>query len=87
MQCTQGDHELKTRYVLSVLGVKLEYFVRHVHRPSINTVTWTLDYDRLSDFGASLPPSFEDVLGGSQPPNWLLGSLTADLRTYSLSHT
>lgn len=47
----QGDFELKTRYVLSVLGVKLEYYVRHVHRPSVNTLVWTLDYDRHSDFG------------------------------------
>ncbi len=51
---TQGDQELKTRYVLSMLGVKLEYFVRHVHRPASNTVVWTLDYDRNSDFGALL---------------------------------
>lgn len=86
MQHTQGDHELKTRYVLSVLGVKLEYFVRHVHRPSINTVTWTLDYDRLSDFGASLPPLIEYVWGdeASRP----IGSfVVGDLRTYSSSRT
>lgn len=42
--------ELKTRYVLSILGFKLEYFVRHIYRPSIHTLVWTLDYDRASDF-------------------------------------
>ena len=43
--------ELKTRFVLSMLGIKLEYFIRHLYRPSINTITWTLDYDRASDLG------------------------------------
>jgi len=41
--------ELKTRYVLSILGFKLEYFVRHIYRPSIHSLVWTLDYDRASD--------------------------------------
>jgi hypothetical protein len=45
----QGDVELRTRYVLSIIGFKLEYFVRHLYRPSIRTLTWTLDYDRQSD--------------------------------------
>lgn len=51
---SKDEVELLTRFVLSLFGVKLEYFIRHTHWPSINTITWTLDYSRASDFGEHL---------------------------------
>lgn len=48
---SKDEVELKTRFVLSMLGFKLEYFIRHTYWPSIATITWTLDYSRASDFG------------------------------------
>ena len=40
--------------VLSLMGVKLEYYITHTHEPSTSTVTWTLDYDRTSDLDDSV---------------------------------
>uniref|UniRef100_A0A7S3FJR5 START domain-containing protein n=1 Tax=Haptolina ericina TaxID=156174 RepID=A0A7S3FJR5_9EUKA len=34
---------------LSVMGVKLEYFINHMYHPKLSVLTWTLDYGRLSD--------------------------------------
>jgi hypothetical protein len=54
-RCTvQDEVEMKTQFVLSFLGLKLEYYIRHLYRPSIATITWTLDYSRASDFGGYL---------------------------------
>jgi len=44
-----GSQTLKTRMKLSIMGVKLEYFVHHTYEPNVGVLTWTLDYTRLSD--------------------------------------
>lgn len=46
---TVGD-QLYVRFVLTKLGYSLEYFIRHTSRPEQGYITWTLDYDRKSDF-------------------------------------
>lgn len=38
---------------LTVLGFHVEYFIHHKYHPKLNTVVWTLDYDRESDLGES----------------------------------
>lgn len=43
-----------TRFVLDPLGMDVEYYVRHVYRPSAGYLTWTLDYTRQSDLDDSV---------------------------------
>ncbi|GMI21256.1 hypothetical protein TrRE_jg5873, partial [Triparma retinervis] len=47
------EKEIKTRMKLSVVVTQMEFFIRHVHYPSKNSLTWTLDYDRKSDIDDS----------------------------------
>jgi hypothetical protein len=49
----QGIEEIFTRMRLTVLGFHVEYFIHHKYHPKLNTVVWTLDYDRESDLGES----------------------------------
>ncbi len=49
----EGD-KIYVRFVLDVLGVGVEYYVKHTLRKSAGTMTWTLDYDRLSDLDDSV---------------------------------
>jgi len=52
------DHEngsrrwnIKTKMVVSVLpGYKYEYYCDHVYAPDCDSLSWSLDYDKLSDF-------------------------------------
>jgi hypothetical protein len=48
-QHRNGTQTIKTRMKLSVMGVKLEYFINHMYHPKLSVLTWTLDYGRLSD--------------------------------------
>jgi hypothetical protein len=48
-----GDHTF-TRFVLSVMGTKVEYFIDHTVRPDLGYLTWTLDYSRKSDLDDSV---------------------------------
>lgn len=41
---------------LTVVGFHVEYFIHHKYYPKLNTVVWTLDYDRESDLGTANPP-------------------------------
>jgi ribosome-associated toxin RatA of RatAB toxin-antitoxin module len=43
-----------TRFVLDPLGMNVEYFVKHTYNPTAGWLTWTLDYDRLSDLDDSV---------------------------------
>lgn len=36
---------------LTVMGFNVEYFIQHKYYPKLNTVVWTLDYNRESDLG------------------------------------
>lgn len=42
------------RFVLSVMGIGVEYFVKHQYTPGSNHLTWTLDYSRQSDLDDSV---------------------------------
>lgn len=46
--------DIYTRFVLSVVGTEVEYFIRHVYKPEQGYLTWTLDYSRLSDLDDSV---------------------------------
>lgn len=48
-----GEH-IFTRFVLSVLGTEVEYFIDHTSRPHLGYLTWTLDYARKSDLDDSV---------------------------------
>ncbi len=42
-----------TRMKVGFPLLKLEFFIKHKYYPSLNSLTWTLDYDKLSDFNDS----------------------------------
>ena len=46
--------EIYTRFVLSVVGTEVEYFIHHTYKPDQGYLTWTLDYSRLSDLDDSV---------------------------------
>lgn len=48
-----GEH-IYTRFVLSVMGSSVEYFIDHTARPDQGYLTWTLDYSRKSDLDDSV---------------------------------
>ncbi len=39
---------------LSVMGIGVEYYIRHDYQPAQGYMTWTLDYSRLSDLDDSV---------------------------------
>lgn len=41
-------------FVLSVMGIGVEYYIRHDYQPTLGYMTWTLDYTRLSDLDDSV---------------------------------
>ncbi len=49
-----SGENLYTRFVLSVVGTEVEYFIKHTYRPDQNYLTWTLDYSRKSDLHDSV---------------------------------
>ena len=42
-----------TRMKVGFPMLKLEFFIRHLYYPSLNSLTWTLDYSKNSDFDDS----------------------------------
>ncbi len=42
-----------TRMKVGFPLLKLEFFIKHLYYPSLNSLTWTLDYSKLSDFNDS----------------------------------
>ncbi len=41
-------------FALSVMGIGVEYYIKHDYQPSQGYMTWTLDYSRLSDLDDSV---------------------------------
>jgi hypothetical protein len=41
-------------FALSVMGIGVEYYVRHDYQPALGYLTWTLDYTRQSDLDDSV---------------------------------
>ena len=50
----EEGHDLRVRFVLSVVGFRYEYFIQHDFRPDEGYMTWTLDYSRESDLDDSV---------------------------------
>ena len=49
--CTRIIYFIKiATYDVAVLGIRFRYFMVHKFNPRTNTFTWTLDYDRSSNF-------------------------------------
>jgi ribosome-associated toxin RatA of RatAB toxin-antitoxin module len=45
-----GTTKTKAEFKVGVLGMGFNYFLALTHEPRYNTLTWTLDYSRNSDF-------------------------------------
>jgi ribosome-associated toxin RatA of RatAB toxin-antitoxin module len=50
----RNGNDLRVRMVIRVMGLRYEYFIRHDYQPEKGFVTWTLDYDKLSDLDESV---------------------------------
>ncbi len=56
-KCTTYKHEGNFYYVdfvLSVMGIGVEYYIKHDYEPTQGYMTWSLDYSRLSDLDDSV---------------------------------
>jgi len=56
MKPTKKDPLSKIIYTRMKVGfpvLKLEFFIKHLYYPSLNSLTWTLDYSKSSDFNDS----------------------------------
>jgi hypothetical protein len=47
----QGTVKTKAQFDVGVMGLNVGYFLDLTHEPKYETLTWTLDYKRNSDFG------------------------------------
>lgn len=46
-----GTFQIKTKMIVSALpGYNYEYYCDHTYYPKDDSITWSLDYDKLSDF-------------------------------------
>lgn len=46
-----GSKQLKTRFLVKAApGFSYEYYCDHLYSPMKKSLTWSLDYDRTSDF-------------------------------------
>jgi hypothetical protein len=53
---TKKDHLSQIIYTRMKVGfplLKLEFFIKHMYYPELNSLTWTLDYSKKSDFNDS----------------------------------
>ena len=50
---------MKTNLKLNVFGVKIDSFFYHTYYPGLNSMTWTLDYNKKSTLGDSTRQSFD----------------------------
>ena len=53
----QGTSKTGAEFDIGLLGFKFKYFLKLTHEPRFNTLTWTLDYTKNSDFGKQLRSS------------------------------
>jgi len=47
------EQTIYTRMKVGFPMIKLEFFIKHMYYPSLNSLTWTLDYTKKSDFDDS----------------------------------
>lgn len=56
-ECEAYKHDgadWRARFVIGTSLIKYEYFIKHDYQPANHYMTWTLDYDRLSDLDDSV---------------------------------
>ncbi len=75
----EEGEEVRVRFVLRVLGLRYEYYVRHVFRPAKGYITWTLDYSRESDLDDSV--GYWYVTRHPTRPGWARLFYAVDMRT------
>jgi len=65
-----GDNSqtIYTRMKVGVPLIKLEFFIKHEYKPELNSLTWTLDYSKKSDFDDSC--GYWYVIPHPNNPNW-----------------
>lgn len=49
----RDGNDIFVRFDLSVLGMSVEYFIKHKYQPTKGAMTWELDYTRKSDLDDS----------------------------------
>jgi len=49
----QHSQTIYTRMTVGFPMLKLEFFIKHLHFPDLDSLTWTLDYSKNSDFNDS----------------------------------
>ena len=64
----KSGSNLKVRFKIGKMGVNYEYFIAHQVHTDQGYMTWTLDYDRLSDFDDSV--GFWGVTPIEGKPGW-----------------
>mmetsp|Transcript_6790 Transcript_6790/g.7707 ORF Transcript_6790/g.7707 Transcript_6790/m.7707 type:complete len:299 (+) Transcript_6790:96-992(+) len=65
------DDNSQTIYTRMKVGfplIKLEFFIKHEYKPELNSLTWTLDYSKKSDFDDSC--GYWYVIPHPSNPNW-----------------
>lgn len=78
---TEGSY-VYTRFVLSVLGTSVEYFVKHTVNKAAGWVTWTLDYSRQSDLDDSVGFWRVTALPGGAPKTRVEYSVELRLKSW-----
>lgn len=62
------EQTIYTRMKVGFPMLKLEFFIKHLYFPSENSLTWTLDYDKSSDFNDSC--GYWYVVPHPDKPDW-----------------
>ena len=57
-----------TRMKVGFPVLKLEFFIKHLYYPSLNSLTWTLDYTKQSDFNDSC--GYWYIIPHPENPEW-----------------
>jgi len=63
-----GTTTIYTRMKVGFPLLKLEFFIKHQYQPELNSLTWTLDYSKKSDFDDSC--GYWYVIPHPNNPNW-----------------
>ena len=63
-----GSQTIFTRMKVGFPMIKLQFFVKHDYQPKLNSLTWTLDYSKKSDFDDSC--GYWYVVPHPDNPSW-----------------
>mmetsp|Transcript_33298 Transcript_33298/g.54968 ORF Transcript_33298/g.54968 Transcript_33298/m.54968 type:complete len:243 (+) Transcript_33298:292-1020(+) len=64
----ESPQTIYTRMKVGFPMVKLQFFVKHEYAPQLNSLTWTLDYTKKSDFDDSC--GYWYIVPHPDNPNW-----------------